>query len=81
MSFIPQDTLSVNCYQLHKMECSNFVTNGNRNYQGNYNNKDRWLSLGLLTEDTKLEDELLNKDRFPLSGIEGICLAIFSFSS
>ena len=54
------------------MECSNFVTNGSRNYQGNNNNKNRWLSLGLLAEETKIEDEFLNKDRFPLSGIESI---------
>ena len=60
------------CYPLHKMECSNFVTNGSRNYQGNNNNKNRWLSLGLLAEETKIEDEFLNKDRIPLSGIESI---------
>ena len=55
------------------MECSNFVTNGNRNYQGSNNNKDRWLSLGLLAEETKLENDFLDKDCFALSGIKIIC--------
>ena len=66
---------------LQKMECSNFVTNGNGNYQGNNNNKDRWLSLGLLADETKLEDEFLNKDRFPFTGIQIICHAIFFFNA
>ena len=68
-------TIHNNLYMniLCKMECSNFVTNGNRNYQGNNNNKDRWLSLGLLAEETKLENDFLNKDRFALSGIKIVC--------
>ena len=51
------------------MECSNFVTNGNTNRQGNNNNKDKWISLGLLHEDAEIEEDFLDQKSLHLSGI------------
>ena len=52
------------------MECSNFVTNGNKNRQGNNNHKDKWMSLGLLqADDENLEEDFFDDKNFHTQGI------------
>ena len=51
------------------MECSNFVTNGNKNRQGNNNHKDKWMSLGLLQADEEnLEVDFFDDKNFHRPG-------------